>query len=81
MTAPRLVSRATKLRRTSRLIARFDQAFAAMSQGQSLHLQPRPGGPLWSLSDGRPVPADVAASSPATRSSNRPPKTAILLEK
>ncbi len=31
MTAPRLVSRATKLRRTSRLVARFDQAFAAMS--------------------------------------------------
>lgn len=61
MTVPRLVSRTTQHRRTSRLVARFDQVFAAMSQGRSLHLQPRPGGPLWLLSDGRPVPADVAA--------------------
>ena len=69
MTVPRLVSRATQHRRTSRLAARFDQALAAMSQGQSLHLQPRTGGPLWSLSDGRLCPPMSLPSSSVTRSS------------
>ena len=61
MTVPRLMSRATRHRRTSRLVARLDQALAAMSHGQSLHLQHHGGRPLWSLSDGRSVTAYVAA--------------------
>jgi hypothetical protein len=33
---------------------------AAMCNGQSLHLQYRAGAPLWSLSGGKAVPAEVA---------------------
>ena len=54
-------ARGTQLRRTSRLAKRIDQALAAMREGQSLHLQHCEGRPLWGLSGGQSVTADVAA--------------------
>ena len=38
-----------------------DQILDAMRRGEALHLQYKNNSPLWSLSDGRPVTADVAA--------------------
>ena len=61
MSAPQAANRATQLRRTSRKVDRVNRALAAMANGRSLHLQHRDGRPLWSLSDGRSVTADVAA--------------------
>ena len=61
MSAPQTANRATQLRRTSRKVDRVNRVLAAMANGQSLHLQHRDGRPLWSLSDGRSVTADVAA--------------------
>ena len=61
MSAPQTANRATQLRRASRKVDRVNQVLAAMANGQSLHLQHRDGRPLWSLSDGRSVTADVAA--------------------
>jgi hypothetical protein len=61
MSAPQTANRATQLRRTSRKVGRTNQVLAAMRSGQSLHLQHRDGRPLWSLSGGRSVAADVAA--------------------
>jgi hypothetical protein len=56
------VARASRMRRTARLTARFGQVLAAMrDEGKTLHLQFSDGGPLWSLSDGSSVTADVAA--------------------
>ena len=57
----RAVPRGTQLRRAHRLAARIDQALAAMREGQSLQLQHCEGRPLWSLSGGQSVTADVAA--------------------
>jgi len=61
MSAPQTANRATQLRRASRKVDRVNQVLAAIANGQSLHLQHRDGRPLWSLSDGRSVTADVAA--------------------
>ena len=52
--------RATRLRNTSRTVARVDEALAAMRAGQTLHLQHHDGRRHWSLSDGRPVTNDAA---------------------
>jgi hypothetical protein len=43
-----------------RRIASANSALAAMRQGESLHLQYRAGSPLWSLSGGRSVSANIA---------------------
>ncbi len=59
--ASRHTARATQLRSSARLVARFDSALAAMREGQTLHLQFSRGGPLWSLSGGAAVTAEVAA--------------------
>jgi hypothetical protein len=40
---------------------RLDQTLAAMRAGETLQLQLGSGGPLWALSDGSAIPADVAA--------------------
>jgi hypothetical protein len=56
------VARASRMRRTARLTIRFEQALTAMrGEGKTLHLQFSGGGPLWSLSDGSSVTAEVAA--------------------
>ena len=60
MSAPRTTNRATQLRQTSRKVDRVNQALAAMRTGRSLHLEHHNGKALWSLSDGRPVTAEVA---------------------
>ena len=49
------------MRRTARLATRFEQALAAMRTGKTLHLQFSSAGPLWALSDGSSVTADVAS--------------------
>jgi hypothetical protein len=60
--ASRQIVRATQMRRTARLATRFEQALAAMhDRGATLHLQFSSGSPLWSLSDGSSVTAEVAA--------------------
>ena len=61
MSAPQAANRATQLRRTSRKVDRVNQALAAMRAGRGLHLHHHGGRPLWILSDGRSVTADVAA--------------------
>ena len=57
---------ATDLRRIARRLDRrlgsANAALAAMRRGQTLHLQYRAGRRLWTLSDGRPVTAEVAAT-------------------
>ena len=58
---PRQIARATQMRRTARLAARFEQALDAMRTGKTLHLQFSDGGPLWALSDGSVVSAETAA--------------------
>jgi len=50
----------TDLHRSSRRLARVNMALAAMRRGQFLQLQYQAGRPLWSLSDGRSVSAEVA---------------------
>ena len=55
------IARATQMRRTARLTARFDSALAALRAGKSLHLQFGDSGPLWTLSDGSTVTAEVAS--------------------
>jgi len=47
-------------RRAERRRAAVARTLAAMKRGASLHLQHTNGRPLWSLSDGRFVAADVA---------------------
>ena len=63
-------------RRLDRRLARVNTALAAMRQGQFLQLQYRAGRPLWSLSGGRSVSAEVAetphqATRPSSRSAAR----------
>ena len=57
-TAPEL-HRST--RRLDRNVAAADRALTAMREGRSLHLQYQAGFPIWSLSGGRDVSADIAA--------------------
>ena len=54
-------TRKVQLRHRSCMINRINQALAAMRAGQTLHLQYREGRPLWSLSNGQRVTAEVAA--------------------
>jgi hypothetical protein len=56
---PRELRRAT--RRPDRRIANVDRVLAAMKNGESLYLEYENGRPLWSLSGGRTVPANIAA--------------------
>ena len=44
---------------TNRKADRIRKALAAMANGQDLHLQFRAGTPIWTLTDGRVVPAEV----------------------
>jgi hypothetical protein len=48
-------------RRLDRRVAHVDRVLIAMKRGEALHLQYEKGRPLWSLSGGRTVPADIAA--------------------
>jgi hypothetical protein len=57
-TAPEL-HRST--RRLDRNVAAADRALTAIREGRSLHLQYQAGFPIWSLSGGRAVSADIAA--------------------
>jgi hypothetical protein len=60
--ASRQIARASRMRRTARLVARFDSAVVAMrDEGKTLCLQFSDGGPLWTLSDGSPVSPGVAS--------------------
>ena len=61
MSPPQTPHRATRLRKTSRTVARAGEARAAMRAGQTLHLQHHDGRSHWNLSDGRPITADAAA--------------------
>lgn len=54
------ISRASQLRHSRRLISHVADVLEAMRAGQLLHLEHRAGCPLWSLSDGTAVSADVA---------------------
>jgi len=48
-------------RRLDRHVADIDQVLRAMRGGESMHLQYENGRPLWSLSSGRTIPANIAA--------------------
>ena len=48
-------------RRADRRVANVDRVLAAMKRGEFLHLQYENGRPLWSLSGGWTVPANIAA--------------------
>ena len=61
MSPPQTPFRATRLRKTSRTVARAGEARAAMRAGQTLHLRHHDCRPRWSLSDGRAVTAAAAA--------------------
>ena len=56
---PRALHRSA--RRLDRRVANVSTALAAMRKGESLHLQYSAGRPLWSLSGGSGVSAEVAA--------------------
>ena len=56
----RLVNRASQLRHSRRQISRVHDVLEAMRAGQLLHLEHHADRPLWSLSDGTAVPADIA---------------------